>query len=115
MSTECLFCRIVAEEFPATKVHEDDLIIAIRDIHPAAPVHLLLVPREHIESALDLTDLDARLVGRLVAVAANLARSAGIADGGYRLVVNAGVDGGQTVNHLHLHLLGGRAMQWPPG
>jgi histidine triad (HIT) family protein len=115
VSTDCLFCRIVAGEIPAAKVHEDELIVAIRDRHPVAPVHLLLMPRAHIEFALDLTEVDAPIAGRLLATAAALARSEGIADGGFRLVVNAGVDGGQTVGHLHVHLLGGRAMQWPPG
>ena len=115
MSTNCLFCRIVAGEIPAAKVHEDDLVVAIRDLHPVAPVHLLLIPRAHIESALDLGAADAPVAGRLLAVAAALARSEGIADGGYRLVINAGADGGQTVGHLHVHLLGGRAMEWPPG
>ena len=115
MSTDCLFCRIVAGDIPAAKVHEDELIVAIRDLHPVAPVHLLLMPRAHIESALDLTEADAPLAGRLLAVAAALARAEGIGDGGYRLVVNAGVDGGQTVARLHVHLLGGRAMRWPPG
>jgi histidine triad (HIT) family protein len=115
VSTDCLFCRIVAGEIPVAKVHEDDLIVAIRDLHPVAPVHLLLMPRAHIGSALDLTEADAPIAGRLLAVAAALARSEGIADAGYRLVVNAGADGGQTVGHLHVHLLGGRAMRWPPG
>ena len=115
MSAECLFCRIVTGEIPAAKVHEDDLIVAIRDLHPSAPVHLLLMPREHVESALNLSESDAPIAGRLLAAAATLARSEGIADGGYRLVINAGADGGQTVGHLHLHLLGGRRMQWPPG
>jgi histidine triad (HIT) family protein len=115
VSTDCPFCRIVAGEIPAAKVHEDDLVVAIRDLHPVAPVHLLLLPRAHIGSALDLTDADAPIAGRLLAVAAALARSQGIADGGCRLVVNAGADGGQTVDHLHVHLLGGRAMDWPPG
>ena len=115
MSVDCLFCRIVAGEIPAAMVHEDDLIVAIRDRNPVAPVHLLLMPRIHVDSALDLTEADAPLAGRLLAVAAALARAEGIGDGGYRLVVNAGVDSGQTVGHLHLHLLGGRAMRWPPG
>ena len=115
MSTNCLFCRIVAGEIPAAKIHEDELIVAIRDLHPVAPVHLLLIPRAHIGSALDLSETDAPTAGRLLAVAAALARSEGIADGGYRLVINAGADGGQTVGHLHVHLLGGRAMEWPPG
>lgn len=115
MSVDCVFCRIVAGEIPATTVHEDELIIAIRDLHPVAPVHLLLIPRAHVESALELGEADAPLAGRLLAVAATLARAEAIADGGFRLVVNAGADGGQTVGHLHVHLLGGRAMHWPPG
>ena len=105
MSVDCLFCRIVAGDIPAAKVHEDELVVAIRDLHPVA----------HIESALDLTEADAPLAGRLLAVAAALARAEGIADGGCRLVLNAGADGGQTVGHLHVHLVGGRAMHWPPG
>jgi histidine triad (HIT) family protein len=115
VSTDCLFCRIVAGDIPAARVHDDDLVIAIRDLHPVAPVHLLLMPRAHVGSALDLTEADAPVTGRLLSVAAVLARSEGIAEDGYRLVVNAGNDGGQTVGHLHVHLLGGRAMHWPPG
>jgi diadenosine tetraphosphate (Ap4A) HIT family hydrolase len=115
VSVDCVFCRIVAGEIPATKVLEDDLIVAIRDLHPVAPVHVLLMPRAHVASALDLGEADAPLAGRLLASAAALARAEGIADGGFRLVVNAGVDGGQTVEHLHVHLMGGRAMHWPPG
>jgi len=115
VSTDCPFCRIVAGDIPAARVHDDDLIVAIRDLHPVAPVHLLLMPRAHIGSALELTEADAPLAARLLSTAAALARSEGIADGGYRLVVNAGADGGQTVGHLHVHLLGGRAMHWPPG
>ena len=115
MSTDCLFCRIVSGEIPAARVHEDDLVIAIRDLHPVAPVHVLLMPRAHVGSALDLDESDAPLAGRLLACAAALARSEGIADGGFRLVANAGDDGGQTVGHLHVHLLGGRRMHWPPG
>ena len=115
MSADCLFCRIVSGEIPAAKVHEDDLVIAIRDLHPVAPVHILLMPRAHVGSARELDESDAPLAGRLLACAAALARSEGIADGGFRLVVNAGDDGGQTVGHLHVHLLGGRRMHWPPG
>ena len=114
MSADCLFCRIVAGTIPATKVHEDDLIVAIRDINPQAPTHLLLMPVTHIGSAADLTERDAPLLGHLFAVAADLARSEGL-DGGWRLVSNVGPDGGQTVDHLHVHLLGGRFMTWPPG
>ena len=114
-ATDCLFCRIVAGEIPSTKVHEDDLVLAIRDIAPRAPTHILLMPKAHIASALDLTDADSELVGRIFAVAADLARSEGIADGGYRLVSNVGRWGGQSVDHLHVHLMGGRAFEWPPG
>jgi diadenosine tetraphosphate (Ap4A) HIT family hydrolase len=114
-TSDCLFCRIVAGEIPSTRVHEDDLVIAIRDIAPRAPTHILLLPRRHIPSALDLTDADAPLVGRLFAAAADIARSEGIADAGYRLVSNVGRWGGQSVDHLHVHLMGGRAFDWPPG
>jgi len=115
MSAACLFCRIVAGEIPATKVHEDDLVVAIRDVAPRAPTHILLLPREHLESAADLTEAQATLLGRLFAVAADLARAEGIAERGYRLTTNVGAWGGQSVPHLHLHLMGGRAFDWPPG
>jgi histidine triad (HIT) family protein len=111
----CLFCRIVAGEIPATRVHEDELVVAIEDIDPVAPVHLLLLPRAHIGSAADLGEADGPLLGRLFAVAAQLAAGAGLPDRGYRLVSNIGADGGQSVPHLHVHLLGGRSMAWPPG
>jgi histidine triad (HIT) family protein len=113
--TDCLFCRIVADEIPAERLYEDDLVLAIRDIAPRAPTHILLMPRRHIASAAELTDADGPMLGRLFAVAADLARSAGIADDGYRLVSNVGRWGGQTVEHLHVHLMGGRAFEWPPG
>jgi histidine triad (HIT) family protein len=115
MATDCLFCRIVAGEIPSATVHEDDQIIAIRDIAPRAPTHILLIPRRHIASALDLTEADGPLVGHIFATAADLARSEGIADAGYRLVSNVGRWGGQSVDHLHVHLMGGRAFEWPPG
>lgn len=114
MPADCLFCRIVAGEIPATKVHEDDRMIAIRDIGPQAPTHILLLSVEHIASAADLTEADGPLLGHLFAVAADLARREGL-DGGWRLVSNVGADGGQSVGHLHIHLLGGRPMAWPPG
>jgi len=112
---DCLFCRIVAGEIPSTEVAADDMAIAIRDIAPRAPTHVLLMPRDHIASAADLTDQDAALVGRMFAMAADIARSEGIADAGYRIVTNVGAWGGQTVDHLHFHLMGGRAFTWPPG
>lgn len=115
MSAECLFCRIVAGEIPSDRVHDDDLVIAIHDIAPRAPTHLLLMPRRHIASAAELTDADGPMLGRLFAVAADLARAGGIADDGYRMVSNVGRWGGQTVDHLHVHLMGGRAFGWPPG
>jgi histidine triad (HIT) family protein len=111
----CLFCRIVAGELPAKVLHDDDLVMAIRDITPRAPTHILLLPRRHIASAADLVESDGPLLGRLFAVAADLARELKIADAGYRLVSNVGRWGGQTVPHLHVHLMGGRSFDWPPG
>jgi len=111
----CLFCRIVAGKLPSTRVHEDDHVVAIRDIAPRAPTHVLLLSREHIASAAELTDDDGPLLGRLFAAAAAIARAEGIADQGYRVVTNVGAWGGQTVDHLHFHLMGGRSMTWPPG
>jgi histidine triad (HIT) family protein len=112
---DCLFCRIVAGTLSSTKVHEDDLVVAFRDIAPRAPTHILVIPRDHIASAADLTEEHGPLLGRMFATAAGLARSEGIADDGYRLVSNVGRWGGQTVDHLHFHLLGGRPFEWPPG
>jgi len=113
--SDCLFCRIAAGELPADRIHEDDLVVAFRDINPRAPTHVLLIPRQHIGSALDLTEADASVLGRLFAVAADLARTLGIADDGFRIVSNVGRWGGQSVDHLHLHLMGGRSFAWPPG
>src|SRR5687768_7101489 len=110
----CLFCRIAAGEVPADIVHEDDLVLAFRDINPKAPTHLLLIPRRHVASAADLAETDAEMLGRLFAMGARLAREAGIAERGFRLVTNSGPAAGQSVDHLHFHLLGGRSMGWPP-
>jgi histidine triad (HIT) family protein len=115
MESTCLFCRIVAGEVPADFVHQDDLVVAFRDINPKAPTHVLVIPREHIDSAADLTAANAEMLGRLFAIAADIARDAGIADRGFRLVTNSGPAAGQSVDHLHFHLLGGRSMSWPPG
>lgn len=112
---DCLFCRIAAGEVPSRQVHADDTVIAFHDIAPRAPTHILLVPRRHIRSAAELTDADAPIVGHLFAVAAEVARSQGIEVAGYRIVTNIGRGAGQTVDHLHLHLMGGRPMTWPPG
>ena len=115
MSAECLFCRVVAGQIPASRVHEDDTVLAIRDISPQAPTHLLVLPKEHVASAADLGPEHAPLVGRIFAVAADLARSEALAEHGYRIVTNVGDHGGQSVDHLHFHLLGGRRFSWPPG
>jgi diadenosine tetraphosphate (Ap4A) HIT family hydrolase len=112
---DCLFCRIVAGLIPSRRVYEDDLLIAFHDIAPRAPTHILLAPRRHIGSALDLTEADGPLLGRMFAVAADIARAQGLAEDGYRLVSHVGTWGGQTVDHLHLHLMGGRSFGWPPG
>ena len=112
---DCLFCKIVAESIPSTLVHEDDVVIAFRDIAPRAPTHILVIPREHIGSVADLTEEHGPMLGRLFAATAEIARREGIAEAGYRIVSNVGRWGGQTVDHLHLHLLGGRPFQWPPG
>ena len=111
----CLFCKIVAGDIPSSKVHEDDLVLAFDDINPVAPVHQLVIPKRHIASADDLSEADGELLGRLFAVSAALAAKAGLPDKGYRVVTNVGADGGQSVDHLHFHLIGGRAMTWPPG
>ncbi|MGH9862786.1 MAG: histidine triad nucleotide-binding protein [Candidatus Acidiferrales bacterium] len=115
MSKDCLFCRILNKEIPSKIVHEDDQAVAFEDINPQAPTHLLLVPRKHLAGLNDLTPADAALVGHLHLVAAQLARQRGIAESGYRTVLNTGRGAGQSVFHLHLHLLGGRGMRWPPG
>jgi histidine triad (HIT) family protein len=112
---DCLFCRIVAGELPSTKLGEDEDVLAIRDIAPRAPTHVLLMPRAHIESVTDLTAADGPLLGSIFAMAADIARSEGIAERGYRVVSNVGTWGGQSVDHLHFHLMGGRAFEWPPG
>lgn len=112
---DCLFCRIVAGELPSNLVAEDDAVVAIRDIAPRSPTHILVMPREHVPSVADLTIDDGPLLGRIFALAAKVARAEGIEDAGYRIVTNVGIWGGQTVDHLHFHLMGGRAFGWPPG
>ncbi len=112
---DCLFDRIVKHEIKSEVVYQDDLVTAFRDINPQAPVHILIVPNEHIPSVLDLKPEHAEILSRLMQVAAELAEREGIARGGFRLIFNTGPNAGQTVDHLHMHLLGGRAMGWPPG
>ncbi len=112
---DCLFCRIADGRIPSDRVYEDDEVVAFRDIDPQAPVHVLVIPRRHIESADALTAEDAATVMAMFAAAQRVARALGVAESGYRLVTNIGADAGQSVQHLHLHLLGGRSLQWPPG
>ncbi len=112
---DCLFCRIARGELPARKAAEDDLVVAFHDIAPGSPTHVLVIPKAHIASAADLVEEDGQLLGRMFATLAGIARDAGIEDDGYRIVSNVGRWGGQTVDHLHLHLMGGRAFEWPPG
>jgi histidine triad (HIT) family protein len=114
MSADCLFCRMASGEIPVAKVHEDELVFAIRDINPQAPTHVLVMPVAHVQSAAELTEADALMLSRLFSVAARIATDEGL-DGGWRLVTNVGPDAGQSVPHLHVHLLGGRSMHWPPG
>ena len=113
--SDCLFCRIVAHEIPSSIVYEDDLILAFSDINPQAPTHILVVPKKHIASLNELGAGDVALVGELVRRAAAIAKERGISSSGFRTVFNTNRDAGQTVFHIHLHLLGGRTMQWPPG
>jgi histidine triad (HIT) family protein len=110
----CLFCQIVAGTIPSQPVYQDELCYAFADIHPHAPVHVLVVPREHIASLSDADSGKSALLGHLLLTAAEIARTKHL-DDGYRIVINTGRDGGQTVDHLHLHLLGGRPLTWPPG
>lgn len=114
-AADCLFCRIVAGEIPAQKVDETHTTLAFRDIDPKAPLHVLVVPKRHIPSVNALDATDAALVGELIVRARDIARAEGAAEGGYRLVLNTGADAGQSVDHIHLHLLGGRDLRWPPG
>ncbi|MBI3114916.1 MAG: histidine triad nucleotide-binding protein [Candidatus Kerfeldbacteria bacterium] len=107
---DCVFCRVIAKELPADFVYEDDEIVAFRDIHPAAPVHVLVVPRRHVTSVTALTEADAAFVGKLVLVGARIAREQGIADNGFRFSTNVGEHGRQSVPHLHFHLMGGRKL-----
>lgn len=111
---DCLFCKLVAGSIPSKKVKEDDLILAFHDIQPVAPTHILVIPKKHIASMADAQSKDHALLGHLMIRAAEIAREQGLSKG-YRLVVSTGPEGGQTVDHLHLHILGGRQMHWPPG
>ncbi|MGH8496289.1 MAG: histidine triad nucleotide-binding protein [Gammaproteobacteria bacterium] len=112
---DCIFCRIASGDLETTLVHEDEDLVAFRDLNPQAPTHVLLIPRRHIATVNDLEEADAKLVGKLTLAAKRIARGEGLAEDGYRLVLNCNRGAGQSVFHIHLHLLGGRPMTWPPG
>lgn len=114
MATDCLFCKIAAGEIPVKRLFEDDLCLCFPDINPQAPTHVLIIPKKHIVSHAHTGAEDEKLLGHMMARVAEIARGQGLT-GGYRVVMNTGCNGGQTVDHLHLHLLGGRRMTWPPG
>jgi len=113
--SECLFCAIASGEIPADVVHSDDRTVAFRDINPQAPVHVLVIPREHHDTAGHIAAADPALAAELIRVAAAIAQQEGVANSGYRIVTNTGADAGQSVRHVHFHLLGGRGLAWPPG
>ena len=115
MTSACLFCAIAAGDIPADIVHRDEEVVVFRDIDPKAPVHLLVIPTAHHDNAGDLAAEDPALAGRLLARAAEAARAAGVSVSGFRIVTNTGADGGQSVQHVHFHVLGGRGLTWPPG
>lgn len=113
--SDCLFCRVAAKTIPAKVLHEDDHTLAFDDIHPQAPVHTLVIPKRHVASIQDLGESDQALLAQLLLTCTKVAKDKGLADSGFRLVANSGRHGGQTVFHLHFHVLGGRHMAWPPG
>ena len=112
---DCIFCKIASHEIPATIIYEDDKIIAFDDLHPKAPQHKLIIPRKHIATLNDLTEEDSLLAGHMLLVSTQLAKKLDIAEDGYRLVINCNAAAGQEVFHIHIHLLGGRDLHWPPG
>ena len=111
----CIFCKIAKKEIPSTLLYEDEETLAFKDVNPQAPVHAVIIPKAHLEKVSDITEKNAALIGKLVLVGNQLARKEGMMEKGYRFVINCGREGGQTVYHLHLHLLGGRPFRWPPG
>lgn len=115
MADDCLFCKMVAGEIKPDTLYEDDHILAFKDINPQAPVHFLVIPKQHIATLNDLDDSHTELIGRMYLVAKKIAEQQGVADGGYRSLINCNSDAGQTVWHVHLHVLGGRILTWPPG
>lgn len=112
---DCLFCKIVKGEIPSTKVYEDDVVYAFNDISPGAPVHVLIIPKVHFSSILEIEEENESLIGHIFTVANKIAKQLNVDKSGFRIVNNCGEDGGQTVNHVHFHLLAGRNLKWPPG
>lgn len=112
---DCIFCKIIKGEIPSNKVYEDDKIISFKDLNPEAPVHVLIIPKKHISSLNEVNDEDAEIIAHIFKTVPKLVKELGIDEGGYRIVSNCGEDGGQSVPHVHFHLLGGRSLNWPPG
>jgi len=113
--SDCIFCKIANGDIPSTKVYENEYVYAFRDLEPVAPTHVLIIPKEHIQSLNYMDESNVELLGKLMLAAKEIARIEGLSENGYRVINNNGENGGQTVNHFHLHLVGGRSMQWPPG
>jgi len=113
--SDCLFCKILDGDIPCDRVYENDQVVAFRDVNPQAPTHILVIPRKHIPTVNDLIDDDKKIVGEMLLAAQTIAKQEGIEESGYRLVMNCNEGAGQTVFHIHLHILGGRSMNWPPG
>ncbi len=112
---DCIFCKIAKGEIPSEKVYEDDLVLAFNDLTPQAPIHILVIPKEHIASANDIDDENSNVIGHIYEIVSKIAKDKGFDKDGYRVVNNCGKDGGQTVDHIHFHVLAGRGLQWPPG
>jgi len=115
MEKDCIFCKIVKKEIPAKIVYSDKDVLAFEDINPQAPIHIIIIPQKHIEKLAEINESDISLIGRMVFIATKIAKEKKISDSGYRLVLNCNRDAGQTIFHIHLHLLGGRKFSWPPG
>ncbi len=112
---DCIFCKIIKGEIPCDKVYEDDMVLSFKDINPGAPSHILIIPKKHISSLNEVTNKDSEIIAHIFIVAKELVKKLGIDETGYRIVSNCGEEGGQTVPHIHFHILGGRLLQWPPG
>ncbi|MGE4282269.1 MAG: histidine triad nucleotide-binding protein [Clostridia bacterium] len=113
--TDCIFCKIAAKQIPSSIVYEDEKVLAFKDINPAAPVHVLIIPKQHFSSVMEINEKNAEIIAHIFTICTKLAADLGVSDKGFRVVNNCGEDGGQTVGHIHFHLLGGRPLAWPPG